>query len=113
MAEAATVTVQVCHALPDAAYLEALTLPAGSTIAEALAASGIGAHLEARNLPIDLAQARVGIFGKLKTPDTLLRDGDRVELYRPLQADPKDSRRRRAKHREAEAKDARSRPSRG
>ncbi len=102
MAEA-TVTVQVCHALPAAAYLETLTLPAGSTIADALAASGLGKHLEAQNLPTDLSQAKVGIFGKLKTPDAVLRDGDRIELYRPLLADPKDSRRRRAKHKQQAA----------
>jgi putative ubiquitin-RnfH superfamily antitoxin RatB of RatAB toxin-antitoxin module len=44
---------------------------------------------------------RVGIYGKLKTLDTVLRDGDRVEIYRPLIADPKVTRRRRAESRDA------------
>jgi hypothetical protein len=45
---------------------------------------------------IDLAVCRVGIYGKLKSMDTMLRDRDRVEIYRPLIADPKESRRKRA-----------------
>ncbi len=101
MAEAPTgsahppqVRVQVCHALPSDAFLETLLLPAGATLAQAIAASGLAARFPA----LDLAQAKVGIFGKLKTPDTVLRDGDRIEVYRPLLADPKESRRRRARH---------------
>ncbi len=109
----AELRVQVCHALPDQAWRETLTVPAGSTIAQAVAASGLGVRFPALQAAIDAGDAKVGIFGKLKTPDTVLRDGDRIELYRPLQADPKETRRRRAKHREAEAKDARSRPSPG
>ncbi len=104
MADAADalLRVQVCHALADSAFLETLMLPAGSTIAAAIEASGLPARFPAW----DVSQAKVGIFGKLKTPDTLVRDGDRVEIYRPLQADPKETRRRRAKHREGVKKDA-------
>ena len=46
---------------------------------------------------LDLTSYRVGIYGKLKTLETVLRERDRVEIYRPLLADPKDARRRRAR----------------
>ncbi len=109
----AELRVQLCHALPDEACLETLALPAGSTIAQALAASGLAVRFPALQAAIGAGDMKVGIFGKVKTPDTVLRDGDRIEVYRPLQADPKETRRRRAKHREAEDKVARSRPSPG
>lgn len=88
------VRVQVCHALPSEAFLETLLLPAGSTLAQAIAASGLATRFPG----LDLTQAKVGIFGKLKMPETVLRDGDRIEVYRPLLADPKESRRKRAQH---------------
>ncbi|MED5596366.1 RnfH family protein [Janthinobacterium sp. P210006] len=91
MAEA-DIQVQVCHALPDSSFLRTLTVPAGTTIEQAVAQSGL---LQA--IPgIDLAINMVGIYGKKKTPDTVLHEHDRVEVYRPLQADPKEARRRRA-----------------
>lgn len=91
MAEAG-ITVQVCHALPDNTFLRSLRVPAGTTIEQAVAQSGL---LQA--IPgIDLAINMVGIHGKRKPLDTVLREHDRVEVYRPLQADPKEARRRRA-----------------
>lgn len=99
----ATISVQVCHALPDDAYLETLSIPAGLTIAQALAASGLGARFPALLPAVERGEAKVGIFGKVKTPDTVLRDGDRIEVYRPLLADPKETRRRRAKHKQQAA----------
>ena len=69
-----------------------LHLPPGSTVGEAIRACG----LLARCPEIDLDRNRVGIFGRLVQRDTPLRDGDRVEIYRPLNADPKEARRRRA-----------------
>ncbi len=90
----AVLQVQVCYALPDAVFLEDLSLPAASTLQDAIHASGV---LQ-RYPDCDLATARVGIFGKLKTLTSALHDGDRVEIYRPLQADPMESRRRRAAH---------------
>jgi putative ubiquitin-RnfH superfamily antitoxin RatB of RatAB toxin-antitoxin module len=87
MAEA-LMPVQVCYATPDEQRLVSLLLPAGSTVADAVRLA----------MPdIDPGQHRVGIFSKLKTPETVLREHDRVEIYRPLQADPKDARRKRAK----------------
>lgn len=80
--------VQVCYASPIEQRLVLVNVPVDTTIAEAV-------HLAMPD--IDLGQHRVGIFSKLKTPQTVLREHDRVELYRPLLADPKESRRKRAK----------------
>jgi putative ubiquitin-RnfH superfamily antitoxin RatB of RatAB toxin-antitoxin module len=85
--------IQVCYALPDESYLQEMTVAAGTTLEQALRSAGV-----LQQYPqIDLATDKLGIFGKLRPPDTVLRDGDRVEVYRPLQADPKETRRRRAK----------------
>lgn len=97
MADASMIRVQVCHALPSETFLADLELPPGSTLLQAVLASGV----QQRYPQIDLATQKLGIFGKLRPADTVLRDGDRVEIYRPLQADPKETRRRRAKHRQA------------
>lgn len=93
------VEVQVCYALPDTAFLRTLSLPAGSTLQHAVEQSGV---LQ-RHPEIDLAVNLVGIHGKKKTLDTVLRTQDRVEVYRPLQADPKEARRRRAGGKAAKA----------
>ncbi|OYO29200.1 RnfH family protein [Janthinobacterium sp. PC23-8] len=92
MAAPESLAVQVCYALPEAAFLRALNLPPGSTVQQAIEHSG----LLLQHPEIDLAVNMVGIYGKKKTLDTVLRAQDRVEVYRPLQADPKEARRRRA-----------------
>ncbi|APA68821.1 RnfH family protein [Janthinobacterium sp. 1_2014MBL_MicDiv] len=98
MAEA-TIQVQVCHALPDSSLLRSLRVPAGTTIEQAVALSGL-----LQDVPgLDLAINMVGIYGKKKPLDTVLREHDRVEVYRPLQADPKEARRRRAGNKPAKA----------
>jgi hypothetical protein len=97
MAESVQISVQVCYALPDDSFVTTLSLPAGATLEQAVQASGV---LQ-RHASIDLGEQKLGIFGKVKPADTPLRDGDRVEIYRPLQADPMETRRRRAKHRNA------------
>lgn len=84
--------VQVCYAMPDSQLLLDLTVPPGSTVFDAIRDSGI---LEICR-DIDLSVLRVGIHGKLKTLDTQVRSGDRIEIYRPLLADPKDARRSRS-----------------
>ena len=83
-----TVTVEIVLALPDKQTLRRVVLPAGSTVEDALAASGFA--------PL---QGSVGIYGKAVPLRTILCDGDRVEIYRPLLADPKDLRRQRARKR--------------
>jgi hypothetical protein len=86
------IRVEVVYALPEVQTLLALEVPEGTTAAEAVRLSGIlGRHPE-----IDLAQAKLGVFGKHVKADTPLRDRDRVEIYRPLVADPREVRRQRA-----------------
>ena len=84
--------IQVCYALPDRQELVSLRLAEGVTVREAIEASG----LLAKYPEIDLAKNKLGIFAKLSKPDTALRDRDRVEIYRPLIADPKEVRKQRA-----------------
>ncbi|GLZ17201.1 UPF0125 protein [Burkholderia plantarii] len=66
-------------------------MPENTTVREAIEASGI----VARHPEIDVSVAKTGVFGKLAPLDTVLRDGDRVEIYRPLVVDPKAARQRR------------------
>jgi len=86
------IRVEVVYALPGEQPLVALVLPEGTIVQQAIERSG----LLSRFPDIDPARAKVGIFGRVTPADTELRDGDRVEIYRPLQADPKDARRTRA-----------------
>ena len=84
--------MQVVFALPEAAHLLELDLPTGATVGEAIdAATRSPAFPE---LPFD--GAVFGIFGRIVGRDQVLKPGDRVEIYRPLQADPKAARRQRA-----------------
>ena len=84
--------VEVAYALPDKLSLVSLEVEKGTTLKEAIEASGILDSFE----QIDLAKDRVGIFSKFATLDTVLREKDRVEIYRPLIADPKKVRKERA-----------------
>ena len=86
------VTVEVTHATPGAQPVLRLTLPAGARVAAVLAQGAVRAAFG----DSVCEQAKVGIFSKLVERDQVLRDGDRVELYRPLIADPKIARRKRA-----------------
>lgn len=86
------IKVEVAYALPERQYLYQVTLPAGATLEQAIAASGI---LDVRH-DIDLSKNNVGVFSRPATLDARLNDGDRVEIYRPLLIDPKELRRQRA-----------------
>ncbi len=99
MADDTPMTVEVAWARPERQVIIPVEVAEGATIGEAITRSGI---LE-RFPEIDLEYNRVGIFGRLQTLATVLRAGDRVEIYRPLIADPKEVRRRRA----AEGKETR------
>jgi putative ubiquitin-RnfH superfamily antitoxin RatB of RatAB toxin-antitoxin module len=92
MANVETIAVEVAHARPQEQVILRLELPAGSTLRQAVEQSGI---LE-RFPDIDPDTMKAGIFGKLKKPDQVLQAGDRVEIYRPLIADPKQVRKQRA-----------------
>jgi putative ubiquitin-RnfH superfamily antitoxin RatB of RatAB toxin-antitoxin module len=86
------INIEAVYALPHEQVLLKFQVPQGSTIAEALKHSGI-----IEKFPdIDLAKGKFGIFGKLSKVDTVLREKDRIEIYRPLIADPKEVRRKRA-----------------
>lgn len=86
------IRVEVAYALPRQQIILPLWVASGATVAQAIEASGIMAKFP----EIDLAQNKVGIFGKLTKLDSALRNHDRVEIYRPLIADPKEVRRKRA-----------------
>lgn len=89
---AATLAIEVAYAGPEGQWLLALDVPAGTTLAEAITASRIGEHVQG----LAVVEGRVGVFGQVRPLATPLRDGDRVEIYRPLRIDPKDARRHRA-----------------
>ncbi|PKO83580.1 MAG: RnfH family protein [Betaproteobacteria bacterium HGW-Betaproteobacteria-11] len=84
--------IEVVYALPERQDVVGLHLPPGSTVEQAIRASG----LLAKYPEIDLAQNKLGIHARLVKTDTPLRDRDRVEIYRPLLADPKEVRKQRA-----------------
>lgn len=92
MTEPASITVEVAFALPDKQTILAVQVPEGTTALEAAQKSGITSIYE----EIDLDNAKLGIFSKPVTPQQVLREGDRVEIYRPLIADPKEVRKARA-----------------
>lgn len=89
-----TIQVEVAYALPDEQKIIALEVDPGSTVYEAAERSGICEHFP----DIDLSQAKMGIFGQVvaKPHEQVLKAGDRVEIYRPLIIDPKESRKERA-----------------
>lgn len=86
------IQVEVVYALPEKQYLRPVKLPLGSTVEQAVVASGL---LELRK-DINLAENKVGIYSRSVKLTELVNEGDRVEIYRPLLADPKDLRRQRA-----------------
>jgi uncharacterized protein len=97
-------TVEVAYALPQKQWLVALSVPSGTTALEAIQRSGL--LLEVTELSIE--HCKIGVFGKMVSRDTVLQAMDRVEIYRPLIADPKQARRLRAalKDRQTEKRQA-------
>ena len=92
MADTGTLHVSVVYAEPGRRIVRELDVAAGATVADAIRASAIAAT--AGLAAIDLTH--LGIFGKAVAADAVLREGDRVEILRPLKIDPKEARRRRA-----------------
>jgi putative ubiquitin-RnfH superfamily antitoxin RatB of RatAB toxin-antitoxin module len=86
------IKVEVVYALSHEQALRKLEVAPNTTIADAITLSGL---LE-KYPEIDLTKNKLGLFGKLSKADTVLRDKDRVEIYRPLIADPKEVRKKRA-----------------
>jgi len=91
---AESIGVEVVYALKDRQEVVALKLPAGTSVQSAVEASGLMQKFP--EIRLDKGGNKVGIFAKLVPLDTPLRDRDRVEIYRPLIADPKEVRRKRA-----------------
>lgn len=92
--EAPGITVEVAYAKPDSQRIVKLTVPVGTTLIDAVQRSGIDEIFP----EIDLETATFGVFGKVERQrDRVLRQWDRVEIYRPLQIDPKTKRAERAK----------------
>lgn len=83
------IAVEVAAATPERQVVIELIVPAGTTLAEAVDL----ADLSGRVPGLEIDENRLGIFGKKRRPDTVLHDGDRAEVYRPLTADPKEVRR--------------------
>ncbi|MEM9257134.1 MAG: RnfH family protein [Pseudomonadota bacterium] len=92
MSDANTITVEVAYALPHKQAIIELQVAEGTTALEAARQSDITSRFEG----IDLDNAKLGIFGKAISPSQVLIEGDRVEVYRPLVADPKEVRKERA-----------------
>ncbi len=90
---AATILVEFVYAEPHRAIVKSLSLPQGAKVADAL----LEAAKDVRLMSIDLMRAALGIHGQVVRCDQVLRDGDRVEVYRPLREDPKTARRKRAR----------------
>ncbi|MEI2267124.1 RnfH family protein [Erwinia sp. CGal63] len=86
------IAVEVVYALPEKQYLYTVNVEEGATVEQAIKASGL---LELRN-DIDLASNKVGIFSRPVKLHDEVHSGDRIEIYRPLLADPKELRRQRA-----------------
>lgn len=83
-------SVEIAYLDADCQYLIRRDIAPGTTLADALDASGVDADCR-----IAWRSLSVGIWSKPARLDTVLGDGDRIEIYRPLQVDPKDARRRR------------------
>lgn len=79
--------ITVAYALPTEQTLEEMEVPDGTTAEEAIAMS----HLLEKYPEIDLTVNKVGVLGKLVAINNVLRDGDRVEIYRPLPKKPRDA----------------------
>lgn len=86
------IDVEVVLAMPSRQELLSLQLTSGSSVADAIEQSGVLELFDG----FELDPTSVGIFGRKASMNDILRDGDRVEIYRPLIADPKEARRQRA-----------------
>jgi putative ubiquitin-RnfH superfamily antitoxin RatB of RatAB toxin-antitoxin module len=90
-----TIDIEVACATPRRQRVVALAVPSGCTVGEAVERSGL-----LQEFPeLDPGQCKMGVFGSLRKPEDRVEAGDRVEIYRPLIADPKQARRQRAKAR--------------
>jgi len=89
MAPASEIDIEVAYARPDEQVVLALRVPAGTTAREAIERSGILIQFP----EIRLTDNPVGVYGRVVDPGRALENGDRVEIYRPLEVDPREARR--------------------
>jgi putative ubiquitin-RnfH superfamily antitoxin RatB of RatAB toxin-antitoxin module len=94
------IAIEVVYGTPDKQVLLGLSVCEGSTVAEGIEQSAI--REEFPELELDIT--RVGVFSRKVSLDYVLREGDRIEIYRPLLVDPKEARRLKAKSDERRAK---------
>ena len=87
-----TINIEVAYAEPEKQLIMPVNVDAGTTVGGAIVQSGIMVKFP----DLDIENSKVGIFGKVTPMTTVLQEGDRVEIYRPLIADPKEVRRKRA-----------------
>ena len=92
MPDSNKINIEVVYGLPHEQTLLKVQVPSGTSLGEGVKLSGIMDKYP----EIDLDNGKFGIFGKLSKTDTELREQDRIEIYRPLLADPKEVRKRRA-----------------
>ncbi len=86
------IRIEITYAKPDIQWLQETEVVAGTNLLDATRQSGITARFP----EIDLDTVKMGIFGKIAKADRILQEGDRIEIYRPLIADPKEARKKRA-----------------
>lgn len=92
------IKVEVAYALPDAFFLKECEVEEGATVEQIILASNVLSHYPDISLGIN----KVGIFARAVKLSDQPQDGDRIEIYRPLLADPKEIRRKRAEQQRAE-----------
>jgi putative ubiquitin-RnfH superfamily antitoxin RatB of RatAB toxin-antitoxin module len=88
----AALRVEVVYALPGGQDAVSVEVAPGSTLRDAIEASGV----IARHPEIDLERQKIGVYGKVKAAEAPAAQGDRIEIYRALAVEPKEARRRRA-----------------
>lgn len=84
--------ISIAYALPGRQIVQSFEMPEGATIRFAVESSGILEQLP----KLDLDTQKIGVFGKIRPVDSVLKAGDRIEIYRPATADPKKVKRRKA-----------------
>lgn len=85
-------SIEVVYPLPEKQEIFTVSLPAGASVRQAIESAGVLLKYP----EIDISKNKIGVFARLVKPDAPLRDRDRVEIYRPLIADPKEVRKQRA-----------------
>lgn len=92
MSDAHKIRVEVVFATPGRQFLQACSVPCGSNVADAIECSKVSQEFP----DLDLNSHAVGVWGKVVEHSTTVREGDRIEIYRPLPVDPRDARRQHA-----------------